>query len=191
MYTKNLPTELPGYGLAIHTVCSVPTELPGYGPCNTYSMFSTHRIAWLWPCNTYSMFSTHRIAWLWPLQYIQYVQYPPNCLAMALQYIQYNIILFQADPDSEKWKKYVTYLDEAVVDGFYSCILCSLQYLSFNTDKSSNDIPPLLVCKLELQAPDMVLIPSLDQVEKPPIRDTPKEDKPPNKGQAKSTHVYY
>ena len=25
---------------------------------------------------------------------------------------------------------------------------------------------------------------------KPPIKDTPKEDKPPNKGQAKSTHVY-
>ena len=25
---------------------------------------------------------------------------------------------------------------------------------------------------------------------KPPIKDTPKEDKPPNKGQAESTHVY-
>ena len=25
---------------------------------------------------------------------------------------------------------------------------------------------------------------------KPPIKDTPKEDKPPNKGQAKRTHVY-
>ena len=25
---------------------------------------------------------------------------------------------------------------------------------------------------------------------KPPIKNTPKEDKPPNKGQAKSTHVY-
>lgn len=61
------------------------------------------------------------------------------------------------------WKDYLNYLDDGVVDGFYNSILCSLNYLFYNTDKSS-DIQPLLECKLELQAPDMVLKPSLEQV---------------------------
>ena len=61
------------------------------------------------------------------------------------------------------WKNYIQYLDEAVVDGLYNTILCSLNFLYFNTDKASN-VQPLLECKLELQAPDMILIPSLDHV---------------------------
>jgi hypothetical protein len=77
--------------------------------------------------------------------------------------VTFTCICSQADPESEIWKDYVNYLDEAVVDGFYSTVLCSLNYLFYNTDKTS-DIQPLLECKLELQAPEMVLIPSLDQV---------------------------
>ena len=33
-----------------------------------------------------------------------------------------------------------------------------------NTDKENQVIPPLLECKLELQAPDMIFDPSLEQV---------------------------
>ncbi len=62
------------------------------------------------------------------------------------------------------WKNYIEYLDEIVMDGFFHCIFCSLQYLMENTDKEHQDIPPLLECKLELQAPDMVFDPSIEQV---------------------------
>ena len=62
------------------------------------------------------------------------------------------------------WKHYIEYLDEIVMDGFFNCIYCSLQYFMENTDKEHQDIPPLLECKLELQAPDMVFDPSIEQV---------------------------
>lgn len=62
------------------------------------------------------------------------------------------------------WKHYIEYLDEIVMDGFFNCIFCSLQYLMENTDKEHQDIPPLLECKLELQAPDMIFDPSIEQV---------------------------
>ena len=69
----------------------------------------------------------------------------------------------QADPESEIWRDYIDYIDEAVLDGFYKTISCSLKYLLNNTDKEMNDIP-LLECKLELQAPEMIFQPSLEQV---------------------------
>ena len=50
-----------------------------------------------------------------------------------------------------------------VVDGFFNCIHCSLRYLLSNTDKEKCELP-FLECKLELQAPDMIFIPTLDQV---------------------------
>ena len=77
-----------------------------------------------------------------------------------------NTCVSQANADSDIWRNYIQYLDEAVVDGLYNCILCSLNFLFYNTDKASN-VQPLLECKLELQAPDMILIPSLDPVRKP------------------------
>ena len=71
----------------------------------------------------------------------------------------------QAEEDSEQWRNYIQHLDEIVLDGFFSCILCSLQYLMTNTDKDKADLPgPLLECKLELQTPEMVFLPTLEQV---------------------------
>ena len=61
------------------------------------------------------------------------------------------------------WKSYIEYLDEAVLDGFYNTVHCSLTYFLSNTEKDP-DTPPLLECKLELQAPDTVFVPSLEQV---------------------------
>jgi len=50
-----------------------------------------------------------------------------------------------------------------VLEGFFDAIQCSLSYVLTNTDKEQGN-PPLLECKLELQSPDMVFNPSLEQV---------------------------
>ena len=69
----------------------------------------------------------------------------------------------QAEENSEMWKNYLEHIDMIVVDGFFNSIHCSLRYLLSNTDKEKCDLP-FLECKLELQAPDMIFIPTLDQV---------------------------
>lgn len=43
------------------------------------------------------------------------------------------------------------YLDDIVLDGFFNCIHCSLQYLLDNTNKEKTDMPPLMEAKFELQ----------------------------------------
>ena len=48
-----------------------------------------------------------------------------------------------------------------VVDGFFACINCSLNYMLCNTDPGKSQYP-LFEARLELQAPDMVFVPSLD-----------------------------
>ena len=48
-----------------------------------------------------------------------------------------------------------------VLDGFFNCIHCSLNYLLENTDPKHNPAG-LFEAKLELQQPEMVFIPSLD-----------------------------
>lgn len=53
------------------------------------------------------------------------------------------------------------YLDDMVLDGFFNCIHCSLNYLLENTDPKHNTTG-LFEAKLELQQPEMVFIPSLD-----------------------------
>lgn len=53
------------------------------------------------------------------------------------------------------------YLDDMVLDGFFNCIHCSLNYLLENTD-SKHNTTGLFEAKLELQQPEMVFIPSLD-----------------------------
>ena len=68
---------------------------------------------------------------------------------------------FKSSEESEHWKAYVEYLDDMVVEGFFHCISCSLSYLLDNTD-SKNQVCPLFEARLELQAPDMVFVPSLD-----------------------------
>lgn len=48
-------------------------------------------------------------------------------------FFQENQNLLLADPASDIWKAYVDYLDEIVMDGFFSAIECSLKYLLENT----------------------------------------------------------
>ena len=43
--------------------------------------------------------------------------------------MQENLELFHASADTDIWKAYVDYVDEMVVDGFFSTIHCSLQFL--------------------------------------------------------------
>jgi dynein heavy chain len=71
--------------------------------------------------------------------------------------------LFKAEASTEIWRAYVDYLDDMVLDGFFNAIHASLNYILDNTDPKTNTLA-IFEAKLELQAPDMVFIPSLDYV---------------------------
>ena len=73
------------------------------------------------------------------------------------------MLLLQATVDSPTWRLYIEYLDDIVLEGLFNCINCSLQYLMRNTDKNQGELPALLMCKMELQAPEIVFMPTLDQ----------------------------
>lgn len=49
---------------------------------------------------------------------------------------QENQSLLLADPASNAWKVYLDYVDEIVLDGFFTAIECSLKYLLENTGHS-------------------------------------------------------
>ncbi|KFV69246.1 Dynein beta chain, ciliary, partial [Dryobates pubescens] len=72
-----------------------------------------------------------------------------------------NQSLLLADPASDIWKAYVEYLDEIVLDGFYSATECSLKYLLDNTDPEAG-LAPLFEVQLDLVEPELVFHPSLD-----------------------------
>ena len=74
-----------------------------------------------------------------------------------------NRELFKANEETDIWINYIEYLDDIVLDGLFNCIQCSLQYFLDNTDKEKTDMPPLLLTKMELQAPELVFEPSLEQ----------------------------
>ncbi len=74
-----------------------------------------------------------------------------------------NLSLFQAESDSDMWQKYLEYLDRIVLDGLFAAVQCSLKYVLSNTEKDKTDMLPLLEAKLELQAPEMIFDPSLEQ----------------------------
>ena len=69
----------------------------------------------------------------------------------------------QADPNDTTWHHYLEYLDQTVLDGLFQSIQCSLQYLLKNTEKGTGR-GPLLECKMELQIPEIIVAPDLDQV---------------------------
>ncbi|XP_025057963.1 dynein heavy chain 9, axonemal [Alligator sinensis] len=75
--------------------------------------------------------------------------------------VKENLSLFIADPTSDTWKAYIDYLDEMVLDGFFSAIECSLKYLLENTDPKAG-LAPLFEVQLDLVKPDLVFHPSLD-----------------------------
>ncbi|NWT02283.1 DYH9 protein, partial [Mionectes macconnelli] len=72
-----------------------------------------------------------------------------------------NQSLLLADPASDSWKAYVDYVDEIVLDGFFTAIECSLKYLLENTDPKAG-LAPLFEVQLDLVIPDLVFHPSLD-----------------------------
>ena len=72
--------------------------------------------------------------------------------------------MFGGQENSDTWKSYLDYLDEIIVDGLFECVLCSLNFLLFNTDLTK-DITPFMLVKLELQAPEIRFVPSLDSDE--------------------------
>uniref|UniRef100_A0A3B3RIQ7 Dynein axonemal heavy chain 17 n=1 Tax=Paramormyrops kingsleyae TaxID=1676925 RepID=A0A3B3RIQ7_9TELE len=72
-----------------------------------------------------------------------------------------NLALFKAHPASETWRAYVDYIDEMVIDGFYTSIECSLKFLLDNTDSRAG-LAPLFEVQLDLHIPDMVFFPSLE-----------------------------
>uniref|UniRef100_A0A8C5TKR5 Dynein axonemal heavy chain 17 n=1 Tax=Malurus cyaneus samueli TaxID=2593467 RepID=A0A8C5TKR5_9PASS len=71
--------------------------------------------------------------------------------------VKENQSLFRADPASDTWKAYLDYVDEIVLDGFFSAIECSLRYLLENTG-----LTPLFEVQLDLVIPDLVFRPPLD-----------------------------
>ncbi len=74
-----------------------------------------------------------------------------------------NLEYFKADPESDTWHRYIEFIDEIVLDGLFNCVQCSMQYILDNTVEDKAGMPPLLEVKLELQSPDLVFEPSLDQ----------------------------
>ncbi|KAM4673740.1 dynein axonemal heavy chain 9 [Amazona ochrocephala] len=72
-----------------------------------------------------------------------------------------NQSLLLADPASDIWKAYVDYVDEIVLDGFFTAIECSLKYLLENTDPEAG-LAPLFEVQLDLVIPDLIFHPSMD-----------------------------
>ena len=63
---------------------------------------------------------------------------------------QENLDLLRAEDDSDMWIAYVDYVDEMVVDGFFTAIQCSLKFLLDNTSPRP-EAAPLFEAVLELQ----------------------------------------
>uniref|UniRef100_A0A8B9IKL9 Dynein axonemal heavy chain 9 n=1 Tax=Anser cygnoides TaxID=8845 RepID=A0A8B9IKL9_ANSCY len=72
-----------------------------------------------------------------------------------------NQSLLTADPAADVWKAYVDYVDEIVLDGFFTAIECSLKYLLENTDPKAG-LAPVFEVQLDLVIPDVIFRPSLD-----------------------------
>lgn len=68
---------------------------------------------------------------------------------------------FQSDDSSEDWRKYLSFVDEVVVDGFLRQGASSLGYLLDETDTTLTE-GILLEVRLELAEPDIIFQPSLD-----------------------------
>ncbi|NXX93579.1 DYH9 protein, partial [Centropus bengalensis] len=75
--------------------------------------------------------------------------------------LQENQNLLLGDSASDVWKAYVDYVDEIVLDGFFTAIECSLKYLLENTDPKAG-LSPLFEVQLDLVIPDLIFHPSLD-----------------------------
>ncbi len=68
---------------------------------------------------------------------------------------------FQAEDSSENWRKYLSFVDEVVIDGFLRQSASSLGYLLDETDPTLTE-GILFEARLELAEPDIIFQPSLD-----------------------------
>ncbi|NXA70989.1 DYH9 protein, partial [Mohoua ochrocephala] len=75
--------------------------------------------------------------------------------------VKENQSLLLADPASDAWKAYLEYVDEIVLDGFFTAVECSLKYLLENTDPKAA-LAPLFEVQLDLVIPELVFHPPLD-----------------------------
>lgn len=64
--------------------------------------------------------------------------------------------------DPKLWEMYVDFVDGLVEEYLYKAVGCSLGYISEHMD-SINNLSPLFEAQLELQEPELVFIPSLDE----------------------------
>ena len=78
---------------------------------------------------------------------------------MYLEFV--TILHLQASDQSESWRKYLSFVDEVVVDGLLRQCASSLGYLIDETDPSITE-GILVEVKLELAEPDVIFQPSLD-----------------------------
>ncbi|NXO76324.1 DYH9 protein, partial [Sitta europaea] len=75
--------------------------------------------------------------------------------------VKENQSLLLADPASDAWKVYLEYVDEIVLDGFFTAIESSLKDLLENTDPKAG-LAPLFEVQLDLVVSDLVFHPPLD-----------------------------
>ncbi|KAG7242136.1 hypothetical protein INR49_024182, partial [Caranx melampygus] len=76
--------------------------------------------------------------------------------------VQENMVLFHAEPGSEVWQSYLEYVDEMVVEGLFSYLSHSLQFLVDNMESWPNQAP-LFEAQLMLNGSEMVFFPSLER----------------------------
>ncbi|XP_034030917.1 dynein heavy chain 11, axonemal [Thalassophryne amazonica] len=76
--------------------------------------------------------------------------------------IQENMVLYQADPASKAWQSYLEYVDEIVMEGFFSYITQSLQFLVENMEPTLSQAP-LFESHLLLSGSEIISHPSLER----------------------------
>jgi len=80
--------------------------------------------------------------------------------------IEHSRVLLGAEETSENWQKYTVYVDGLLQEGLYNVIHVSSQYLLDNMTESflsKNDLSALVECKLQLEAGELVFLPSMDE----------------------------
>lgn len=70
--------------------------------------------------------------------------------------------LFSADSSSDPWKAYLEHVDDMVVEGFFSAISTSLEYLIENMESSVRQAP-LFESQMLLMGSEITFKPSLDR----------------------------
>lgn len=75
---------------------------------------------------------------------------------------QENMVLFAADSSSDAWKAYLEYVDDMVVEGFFSAISTSLEYFIENMEGSVRQAP-LFESHMLLMGSEIKFKPSLDR----------------------------